>query len=386
MYPGLLLRLTTILFLLPGSTMISPARGEEPVRLNQIQVIGTHNSYHQAPHPSILKLLGERGQGLDYSHAPLVEQFYRLGIRQVELDVFADSTGGRYARPSARTLLSGLGKDPGPDPNVNGVLEKPGFKILHVQDVDFMSTTPTLEGALRQINDWSSQHPGHVPIFVLLELKEEVIPGLATRPERFEKEQLDALDSLIRSVIPVQRRLEPDQVRGSSASLSEAVKTRGWPALDEVRGKVLFALDNEDRVRDLYLEGHPSLNGRVLFVSVARDHPAAAWMKQNDAIKDFEEIERLVSEGFLVRTRADVDTREARNNDTTRREKALASGAQFISTDYPEPRPELGVYQVSLPEKQVARLNPVSGRGLSPKAMLDRAGSPQNKGEKAPDR
>ena len=40
---------------------------------------------------------------------------------------------------------------------------------------------------------------------------------------------------------------------------------------------------------------------------------------------------------------------------------AAASGAQFISTDYPEPRPEFSPYCVTLPGGVVARANPVNG-------------------------
>ena len=100
---------------------------------------------------------------------------------------------------------------------------------------------------------------------------------------------------------------------------------------------VLFALDNEGAVRDQYVEGHPALKDRVMFVTVAPEHPAAAWFKVNDPIKDFDKIQRLVKDGFLVRTRADADTRQARTGDITQRDKAFSSGAQYISTDYHEP-------------------------------------------------
>ena len=36
------------------------ASGQQPaseIRMNQIQVIGTHNSYHIQPHPSVMKLI-----------------------------------------------------------------------------------------------------------------------------------------------------------------------------------------------------------------------------------------------------------------------------------------------------------------------------------------
>lgn len=128
-------------------------RADEP-RLNQIQVIGTHNSYHTAPSAAILEVIAgtsrRQAEGLDYSHRPFAEQFSRLGIRQIELDVFADPRGGLFAEPYARKLVKTRGKDPGPDPNVNGKLREPGFKVLHVQDVDFITHAPTFVDALHR--------------------------------------------------------------------------------------------------------------------------------------------------------------------------------------------------------------------------------------------
>ena len=340
------------------------AEAGDEVRINQIQVIGTHNSYHIAPHPNVQGLLGARGRvaarSLDYTHRPLAEQFSRLGIRQIELDVFADPEGGRYADPTARKILKGLRKEPGPDPNAGGRLRKPGFKVFHIQDIDYLTTAVTFADALRQVRDWSAAHPGHVPILVLVELKDDAVVALPTRPAPFGKAELDAVDAEIRSVFAPGQLLAPDDVRGSHDTLLEAIKSKGWPTLEASRGKVLFALDDEGGLRDLYLADHPALRGRAMFVSVAEDHPAAAWMKLNDPIQDFEQIQRLVKAGFLVRTRADADTAEARKDDTTRRDKALASGAQFISTDFPEPRPELSPYRARLPGDVVARPNPIS--------------------------
>jgi hypothetical protein len=98
-----------------------------------------------------------------------------------------------------------------------------------------------------------------------------------------------------------------------------------------------------------------------MFTTVAPDHPAAAWFKINDPVKDFTRIQGLVKEGFLVRTRADADTRQARSGDTSQRDKAFASGAQYISTDYRERDRRFTDYSVSFPEGQVARSNPISG-------------------------
>ncbi len=235
------------------------------------------------------------------------------------------------------------------------------MKVLHVPDVDYRTTALSLVDALNQVRAWSQSHRRHVPIMILLELKSESIRVLPTRPLPFDAQALASLEGEILSVFSRDEILTPDEVRGSFATLAEAIKNRGWPRLDAVRGKVMFALDNEDQVRDLYLEGHSALQGRLLFASVSESHPAAAWFKINDPVADFDRIRRLVQAGFLVRTRADADTLAARTNDTAQRDKALASGAQFVSTDYPVADTRFTDYCVQFPGKVVARSNPVSG-------------------------
>jgi hypothetical protein len=328
-------------------------------------VIGSHNSYHIEPSPAVSTLIAAAGehlaQALEYTHPPLAEQFSSRGVRQIELDLFYDPEGGLYAEPSARKVLRGLGRDPGPDHDPKGLLRRPGMKVLHVPDIGYRTTAPTLVDALKQAREWSKAHPRHVPIMILLELKSEAAAPLPTKPMLFDAKALEALEGEIVSVFPRDEIVTPDEVRGSFATLAEAIKNRGWPRLDTVRGKVMFALDNEDQVRDLYLEGHFALRGRLLFASVSETHPAAAWFKINDPVADFDRIRRLVGAGFLVRTRADADTRAARTNDTAQRDKALASGAQFVSTDYPVTDPRFTDYSVQFPGKVVARSNPVSG-------------------------
>ena len=338
--------------------------GDGP-RINEIQVVGTHNSYHVAPHPNVQGLLGSKGRmaakALDYTHRPLAEQFSDLGIRQIELDLFADPLGKHYANPGARKLLRGLGKDPGPDPAADGSLGAPGFKVFHIQDFDYLTTVKTFREALGQVRAWSAENPRHVPILVLVELKDDPIAALPTRPVPFGKSDLDAIDDEIRRAFAPGQFFAPDDLRGSRETLPEAIRLDGWPTIESSRGKVLFALDNEDALRDLYLDGHPALRGRAMFSSVPPGHPAAAWMKRNDPVAGFDEIRSLVKAGYLVRTRADADTVEGRKDDPSRREKALASGAQFVSTDFPETRPEVSPYRVRLPGDRVARSNPVNG-------------------------
>ena len=145
------------------------------VRINQIQVIGSHNSYHAGLLPGMRAYLGEKKpdalRGLDYAHQPLDKQFDG-GVRQIELDIFADSKGGRYAHPAGPALeaAAGVPVDP-PDANAD-VMLKPGFKVMHVQDLDQHSTCQPLTACLKVVRDWSKAHPRHLPIYVLLETKQ----------------------------------------------------------------------------------------------------------------------------------------------------------------------------------------------------------------------
>jgi hypothetical protein len=342
------------------ATSTSTTAAPDPVRLDQVQVLGTHNSYHVAPEPALLDAIRAvdpaLADTLQYGHPPLDEQL-DAGIRQLELDVFADPDGGHYADPAGPAAV-GL---PGPP---RAPLEEPGFKVFHVQDVDQTSTCPTLVRCLQIVRDWSAGHPGHVPIVVLVEVKDEPIPdpglGFAV-PLPVGPAELDALDAEIRSVFPEDRLVTPDLVRGDAATLEDAVLDAGWPAVDDVRGRVLFALDNEDGHRDDYVAGHPSLAGRVLFTSSPPGSPEAAFVKRNDPVADGAEIRRLVAQGYLVRTRADADTVQARTGDTAQRDAAFASGAQLVSTDYPEDDPALPAdYAAVLPGGGTIRCNPVS--------------------------
>ena len=95
----------------------SSATQDKEVRLDQIQVIGSHNSYHSGFAPSERKFLEMNNpkalRGLDCSHAPLGEQLSG-GVRQIEIDIFADAKGSRFAHPEIvrRVAEAGLPADP----------------------------------------------------------------------------------------------------------------------------------------------------------------------------------------------------------------------------------------------------------------------------------
>ena len=332
------------------------------LRLNDIQVLGSHNSYHVQGDPKLLDALRAfdktLADSLQYGHDPLDVQFESEGVRQIELDVFADPNGGLFANRGGQVIAGG--------PRASGepALDQPGFKVLHVQDIDFRSTCLTFVACLTTVRDWSRAHHGHVPIMIDVEVKQDAIPdpvnlGFAI-PHPIGPTELDALDGEIRSVLGPEQLITPDDVRGSHATLEDAIRTDGWPTLAKSRGKVLFTLDNEDNVRDDYIAGHAALKGRVLFTSSPRGTPEAAFLKLNDPIKDEATIRQAVLDGYVVRTRADADTVQARTGDTLMRDAALRSGAQWVSTDYEVADTQFGTgYVVTIPEGTPARCNPV---------------------------
>jgi hypothetical protein len=331
-----------------------------PVRLNEIQVLASHNSYHEQPEPALMEaltsFLGDEAQGFEYTHRPLAEEL-DAGVRQIELDVFVDDPeGGRYADPVTVPLL---GLSP-PDP----ALAEPGLKVLHVQEVDFRTTCPTFVDCLTQVRAWSDAHPGHLPITIQIEAKDGTIPdpGLGfVQPLPWTGPDFGALQDEIASVFPPERVLTPGEVRGRHATLVDAVRKGRWPRLDRVRGQVLFMLDDKGAKRDAYRTQVPELDDRLVFVDVPETDPDAAMTVVNNPVADGDRIRELVAAGFIVRTRADADTVQARTGDTTMRDAAFASGAQFVSTDYVFPDDMFGTgYVADLPGEGAARCNPVN--------------------------
>ncbi|MEP6805656.1 MAG: Ca2+-dependent phosphoinositide-specific phospholipase C, partial [Flavobacterium sp.] len=74
------------------------------------------------------------------------------------------------------------------------------------------------------------------------------------------------------------------------------------------------------------------------------------------------EIADLVKKGYIIRTRADSDTKEARKNDYTHFEAAKKSGAQVITTDYYLPSTLFSSpYQIKYDDGTYVRVNPVNG-------------------------
>lgn len=131
--------------------------------------------------------------------------------------------------------------------------------------------------------------------------------------------------------------------------------TDGWPTLAESQGKIIFVMDNRN---DLYLERHPGLKGATLFTTAKEPgSDEGIFINTNEPT---EEIPDLVKQGYIVRTRADGDTLEARIDSTEKRDKAIKSGAQYISTDYPKPDEYFSDFMVMFADNTMIRCNPLN--------------------------
>jgi len=297
-----------------GSAGRSPTDFEYPrdgsLRLNHLQAKGTHNSYHIAPEGTAIA-------AWRYTHLPLDQQLRSQGVRKVELDTFFNEA------------------------------EKQ-FEVFHFPTVDAVTTCLKFVDCLAALKVFSDQNPAHHPIFIQIEPKSP-LPVAA-------EEQFAQLEAEISSVWPRERIVTPDDVRKDAATLRDAVLERGWPTLGEVRGKVLFFVNEAGPFRAAYTRGDQNLDGRLMFVESSPEHPYAAVLILNDPGP---EVEAAVRAGYIVRTRADSDSVEPLAGDTARRDLALASGAQLVSTDYPAPVEGID-YVVQVPDGAPSRCNPVS--------------------------
>ncbi len=288
-------------------------RLDDQLRLNHVQAKGTHNSYHLKPKVAL--------QPWDYSHAPLLEQLEKQGVRQFELDLFWNA-------------------------------DKDDYDVLHFPQIDAETTCETLTICLEGVRRWLAKRPGALPPMLWLEPKDEDDPTKSDPAYA-------RLEAIVKAVKWPRGIVTPDDVRGDAKDLKTAIATTGWPTLGQVRGKPMFVMLDGGSHRDAYVKPDPSLKGRLLFAEGGPDDPWGVVAKIDNPLTAKAKIQAAVKAGRLIRTRADTNSAERKSNDKTRLQAGLESGAQAISTDYPA-KVEGVAYFVDIPGGSPARCNPIT--------------------------
>ena len=309
------------ILLVTGSIFLTACTQQtEDLHLNQIQIIGTHNSFHLRPSEGVLA--SNRGPALDYGHAPLYDQL-DSGVRSLAIDIYK-----------------------GPR----------GFHVLHIPIIDANTNCETLPECLGEIKRWSEDNRRHIPLIVFLEIKNLKNPTDQFVP--MTSEDLDNLENLVWQLLG-DRLLTPDTIRADEETLETAILKTNWPSLESVRGRILLQLNGPKALQDHYKNVSPTLAGRSMFLKASPGEPEAAIIVLNDP--EASEVNQHARMGYIVRTRADSNVKEAATNDTSKQNAALVSGAHIITTDFPAitPHPQTG-YQVALPREQIWRPNPVT--------------------------
>jgi hypothetical protein len=334
------------------------AQYPDSIRLNDIRILASHNSYKKRPDERIVKFLQKFERYLsndldpkrmDYGHLPLTEQFEDYEIRGIELDLYNDPRGGHFQKRRINRFIRGLKQTAN-----DSIMKQPGLKVLHIADIDYESNYRSFTEALLEIKAWSIKHTQHTPLFVNIEVKERspgnysrVLRFLGFKPAvEFDSAAYLKIDEAIVAIFEHDELLSPSLLRDTFATVNQRIQKIGWPKLNEVLGKTAFIFDGNGDEYARYSKE------KVAFSYGKPEDPETAFVIRNNAIGKEEEIEQLAKH-YIVRTRSDVETLQARENDYTLFDAAIRSDAQVISTDYYMPDTRLGSYFITLePYKQ----------------------------------
>ncbi|MCP4125103.1 MAG: hypothetical protein GY751_25490 [Bacteroidetes bacterium] len=329
--------------------------------INEFQSIGSHYSYRKRTYTPLFNLFSLAttilpdewiSDGIDpsiqwdYEHLPLERQFNQFGVRSLELDLYNDPEGGLYSNRLEKALVL--------EPIASGVpeLNEPGIKIMHLAHVDYMTHYHTFKQSLETILAWSNNHPDHFPLFVLMELKDQFFPfEIPNVVDPFDEYTIPFVAQEILDIFPEEKLITPTDLR-THATLEASIAANGWPLLAEARGKTFFIIMDSEEIEETVFGSneYSIVQNNNLFKIMDDPYDPA--------------IGSLIDQGYMVRTRSDGGTAEARTGNTEKRDAAFASGAQIISTDYYRPDPrhlflpnEWTDYEVQWPGGHTARSN-----------------------------
>ena len=263
---------------------------DDSLQLNQIQVIGTHNSFHEEAPAEELAALDDarrRPGRRPPLHAPGDGDPARRGedppdrarrLRRLEGRPVLDAG----ARGDHRRLRAG--RPTGPR------WPRPAPRSCTSRTSTTTRSAPRSWPASTEVKTWSDANPDHVP-----DRHQHPVQGRPAdlrragpgRPREVDQRGHGrARRRRSRRCSSADEIITPDDVRGDHATLEEAVLDGGWPTLGESRGKVMFLMINPEPYRGIYLEGHDGLEGRILFTNAEPGQPDASYVGLDDPIAD----------------------------------------------------------------------------------------------------
>jgi len=282
--------------------------GGEELRINQMQMRATVNSYHDF----VFDVLPE----VAWRHPRPIEQV-QSGIRVFDFDVAGDRVSWINIKPQTVEWAGDA---------VNNC----GF----VRDGEFISGA--LNTCLRDLRNWSDAHPDHPLIIVLI-----------SEADRFDQPpqlmwQLDDLESHILIGLDRERLLVPADLRGEHPSVWAAIQADGWPTVAATRGKFMVVLNDRGPTRLTYLmEGGADPDDRLMFIigdpDLAGDEalgdevvftfePSGLWDFETD-MAHLERMRELIARGFLV---------HAITDDPEKAGQLRREGVHLVGTRFPD--------------------------------------------------
>jgi len=265
----------------------APDAWVEPPRLDHMQVRGTVNSNHDF-HPD------NSNPVLRYRHGPLDLQGSAQDIRQFDFDLYGNGHS---------------------------------MNVLHYDAVDDAETIcDRFSECLRGVAAFSDAHPDHVPLVLLIG---ETLPLLEDDPNPFFW-HVDEIEEYLSVVFGRERMLAPADVRGDHPDLATAIAADGWPAIDDVRGKIIAVLNERGAARAEYNEfGGIDPNDRFLWQigdpdAESPDEVIFSFERADEAT--LPTIARLVEDGRLV---------HASTNDPAMGPRLREAGVHMLASRWP---------------------------------------------------
>ncbi len=251
--------------------------------INQLQLLGTHNSYHIQP---IIPF----SSTFRYSHEPIPNQLER-GVRHLEIDCHFNRRTNRWV-------------------------------VYHIAILDSsVNCGDCLRDCLLQVKNWSDKNNYHTVLVIYIEPKTifNAHPFCVGNDDYIFLH----LESEVLSVFPIDQIIIPLQIQGNYSTLSEAVQKRGWPSVQSTRGKALFVLNfwkENGHCREYYEKKHSPL----FFMRTNDDHVDSVFVEMG-SIGNKATITKYLKKNYFVRTGVGVTESSI--------QASVDYGAQLLATD-----------------------------------------------------